>query len=51
MDVTYIRAFQKKSDEGTEEESVGFPGEVVSTRPLTPELFDAVFTNDNVRSD
>lgn len=51
MDVTYIQALNKKfkADEPVEDTSI-FAGEVISTRPLTPALFDAIFAgNDNDR--
>lgn len=43
MDTAYVRALNKKSDKETSEQEV-------SDQPLTPELFDALFMNDNRRS-
>ncbi len=54
MDVAYIRALKKKGDEedkATEAKSSVY-GEVITARPLTPQLFDALFANnDNARRD
>lgn len=52
MDVTYIRALAErdKEDEADKPAPVQsiYAGEEISTRPLTPQLFDALFgSNDN----
>jgi hypothetical protein len=51
MDIAYIRALGAKDKEEEEEKPApnGY-GEEVSSRPLTPALFDALFgSNDNRR--
>lgn len=42
MDVAYVKALNKKDDKASEPD--------ISDTPLTPELFDALFMNDNRRS-
>jgi hypothetical protein len=51
MDVAYIQALRKKDEAKKEPETPSILGdEDISTRPLTPELFDALFgSNDNRR--
>jgi len=51
MDVTYIQALNKKfkADEPVADTSI-YADEGISSRPLTPALFDAIFAgNDNER--
>jgi hypothetical protein len=50
MDVAYIRALNVK-DKEEEAKREPSPPEELSSRPLSPALFDALFgNNDNVRS-
>jgi hypothetical protein len=50
MDIAYLRALNARHEAEKEPEVTVTPsGETVSTRPLTPALFDALFggVNDN----
>jgi hypothetical protein len=52
MDVTYIQALNKKfkADEPVVTDTSIYADEGISSRPLTPALFDAIFAgNDNER--
>ena len=47
MDMTYLEALREKEEaERVPERPI--PGETLSPRPLTPELFDSIFNNDNL---
>jgi hypothetical protein len=47
MDMTYLEALREKEEAERVPESP-IPGETLSPRPLTPELFDSIFNNDNL---
>ncbi len=52
MDVTYLQALNKKfkADEPVVTDTSIYADEGISSRPLTPALFDAIFAgNDNER--
>jgi hypothetical protein len=48
MDVAYIRAINEKDKEEDEAKKPS-QDEELSSRPLSPALFDALFSNDNIR--
>jgi hypothetical protein len=50
MDVAYIQSLREKDEKEKVAESPFSGEEIIYARPLSKELFDALFLNDNVRS-